>query len=210
MRIWTLALVFFALGSVVQPPQALAQIYRYTAKDGTAVFTDQLSDLPPERRAYYAKRKKEADKKLAAIRAAQSPEARAKADRAEEARRQKQKAELERQTAENRTKFLQMTQKLKAEGKRKSDEKRYWKERIKDAEAELDAALAAYRKAKKEWASLSVNATYTLFPGQVQRRQEVQASLPELAKKVEAANEYLTETIPQEAKKAGVPPGWLR
>ena len=40
------------------PGLAEAEIYKYTKKDGSVVYTDKLSQLPRERRAYYLRQQK--------------------------------------------------------------------------------------------------------------------------------------------------------
>lgn len=189
---------------------AAAQVYKYTKKDGTVVYTDKLSDLPPERRAYYNAKEKKAEEKRRRARKRMTEEERRAADL--EAQR---KRILEQELAEEaRRKQLQAIDEALAayrkEKREREQAKAYWQEKLAKAKTDLREALAAYREALEEYESLAIQPNFSLFPGQRARLEELRTKLPKLEQAVDEANLYLVEILPEEARKAGVPPGWLR
>ena len=205
-----LTLGLAAVGLAAAARTADAQIYRYEKDDGTTVFTDQLSDLPPERRAFYNRKAEAARERLEAIEASMTPAERRRA----ELQAERERVATERQDAEARAEHLAeldaALRRLERQARLEALNRRYWQERVAKARAELKTALARYREARKAWEALAIQPRFTLFPGQAERRIELEEQLPKLAAAVEAANEALTETLPAKARKAGVPPGWLR
>lgn len=204
VRIATL-LVAFSVGS-----QADAQIYKYRKKDGTVVFTDKLSDLPPERRAHYnrkaAEQKKKRERELKRMTPAERKAAELTAQREKLMAQEMAEADRQRHLAE-------IDKALRAWRKRKAkDEARraFWREKAVDAQKELDEAVAAYRAARLEYEKLAIKVSFSRLPGENARLAELLKALPELEAAVDAANKRLTETLPAEARKAGVPVSWLR
>lgn len=198
-----LALVSGALviGGLSDP--ARAQVYKYEKPDGTIVFTDKLSELPPERRAYYNKKLREQE---AARRRAeeQMTAAERQAKELEEERRALLQQEID--EADRKARLARIDAAIQAyreEVAQREQRRGYWLERKAAAEKALAEALEAYRAAQKEWEGLAIRARYALLPGQQKRIVELEKALPELAAQVEAANTYLTETLPEEARKAG-------
>jgi hypothetical protein len=189
---------------------AAAQVYKYRKKDGTVVFTDKLSDLPKERRAYYNRKKAKAKEKRRRARERMTPEER----RAADLEAQRKKILAQELAARERRRRLEAIDAALAEYREKRSRKRqreaFWREKKAKAEARLEAALAEYREARKEWEALATRVGFSLLPGQRARKLELQEKLPKLEAAVDAANTYLTETLPEEARRAGVPPGWLR
>jgi len=205
-----LVLSFVFAGLTWAPTTAAAQIFKYRQADGTVAYTDQLSDLPAERRAYYnrllaerAKRDEEAAKAArqtdAEIRAAEAERARLARQRMAEQEQRRRLAEMDR-----------TIDALKERNRQRDAAKAKWKKRVEQTRAALSKKLAAYRTTKQEWASLAIRADYTLFPGQVEKKQELQARMRELEAEVDQLVEELQVNIPEQARKEGVPPGWLR
>ncbi|MEL6185961.1 MAG: hypothetical protein AAFU79_15155 [Myxococcota bacterium] len=197
--------------SLAWPRSAEAQVYKYEKPDGTVIFTDDLAELPPERRAYYNEKEKAARERAERARARMTPEER----RAEELAAERDKlmrAEMEEAARQARLREIDaFLRDWRAKQKQASDQIGFWLEKKQKAEQDLARALAKYREAQAEWSALALKKmSFSLFPGQNARFQELQESLPELEAEVDAANVYLTETLPDEARKAGLPRGWAR
>ena len=210
MKVFGFAALVLAVSLGGAAPAARAQVYKYKDADGTLVFTDRLSDLPPERRAYYNRKEAEAEKRRRAEERALSEQERRAVEL--EAERARVLAE-ETEAAQRRRRLAELDEALRAYRRQKAERaqrKAYWQEKRTQAETALNEALLAYRSAKKEWSGLATQAGFALFPGQQRRLQELQEALPKLAAAVETRNHYLSVTLPEEARRAGIPPGWLR
>ncbi len=187
-----------------------AQVYKYTNEKGVVVFTDKLSDLPPERRAHYNEREMAAKKRREQLARSRTPEQQRTAE-LEEERRKILESRVEEQQREARLAAIeQALRDIEETSKARAETKAYWQERKATAQRELQEALDRYREAVKEYEGLAIKVGFTLFPGQQNRLLELQALLPKLEADVDRANAFLTEALPEEARRAGVPPGWLR
>lgn len=87
-----------------------------------------------------------------------------------------------------------------------------WQQRFKDARSRLEKAEARRIQLEKEKADLfAAWGSYALAPiANRQRAEEIDAELEEVQKEIDEARRYIEITLPDEARKAGVPPGWLR
>ena len=189
---------------------AHAEIYKYTDAKGTIVYTDKLDDLPVKRKKYYQKKiaqRKELESQ-AEYQAKQQIEELEKR-RAELANIQAEQ-ERHQKIQQNVAKLQKAIRTLEVEQQRRELQKIYWKERITRAQRRLAETLDSYRETKKKYEALAIKADFALFPGQLQEKYKLLENLRIEEQAVDAANIYLTETIPQEAHKQGVPPGWLR
>lgn len=203
-------LVAFVVGMVALERPAEAQVYKYEKKDGTVVYTDKLSDLPAEKRRYYAKKEAEARKAREEADAHLTPAERRRQEieREQAALKAEQLAEAERLQRQRR--LDQLLARLNEESAREADQKAYWKERVADARKRLDEALAAFHTAQEEWRQAALRNNGYALPGAMKRQMEAHERVEKAEAEVDAANEDLTVTIPAEARKAGVPPGWVR
>ena len=93
-----------------------------------------------------------------------------------------------------------------------SARKEHWQERIRDAKRRIAEGETRYRalEAKRDellgsWGGVSSGH----FEGRVEAEQ-VEQQMKQLQKDIDAARNDLENRIPEEARKAGVPPGWLR
>ena len=211
MRALLAALVTLPISTFAAPPTAYGQVYKYEKPDGTVIFTDDLAELPPERRAYYNQKEEAAREKAERARARMTPEERRAAELAEE-RKKLMEAEMEEAARQARLREIDaFLRDWRTKQEEAADQVGFWLEKKQKAEQNLASALAKYRDAQAEWSSLALKKiNFSLFPGQNARLQELQESLPKLEAEVDAANTYLTETLPDEARKAGLPRGWAR
>lgn len=191
-------------------PDAEAQIYKYAKPDGSVVYTDSLSELPSDRRAYYNQRRAELEAK------ARDEEAAMGAEEAERRRLEREKAalmEAEMAEAERRERIAAMDAQLARyrSDKRKSDvDKANWQRRMKTARDQLARMLAKFKEKQREWTSLATKPNYTLLPGQGEKQDQLAKELKALEIAIDAQIEIVEVEIPEAARKAGVPPGWLR
>jgi colicin import membrane protein len=190
------------------PAAAHAQIFKYVKPDGTVVYTDNLSQLPPKRRAYYNKmlaEQERAEKELEAkIRDEQKTRERAEARR----RALRQNAET---AGQDRLAALEAEiARLRAQNEARERAKAEWRKRYLSLRSRLDQKLEAYRQTQQKYDALAIRADYALFPGQVKEKNELRAQLEKLEKEIDALAHELNVELPAEARKAGIPPGWIR
>lgn len=201
-------LAAFALSCLAS--NADAQVYKFKKKDGSIVYTDSLAQLPADRRAYYNNLEREREERLRKIekaRGTQDVEAeRMKAER--ERILQAKIAEEERQ---------RRIEKIDAELKRikerrgaQNETEMYWRNRVKTARARLAEALGAFDKAQQEYNAIAIKGGFGLLPGQQKQMDDAKKKMDGLEQEIDALNQELTVTIPEEARKASAPPGWLR
>lgn len=202
-----LAALTFALGLA---ESASAQVYKYTKPDGTVVYTDKLSDLPADRRAHYNKLEKEAQERRKA-QVNMLGEAEVKRREVEAERKRVEQAQLEEQERARRLAEIDATlEQIRKRQAKTAGNKKAWQDRMKKAKAELKAALKEFRETQEAYNGLATKADYTLLPGQGKQKEELRKKVAALEKRVDAAIREVYVVIPEEARKAGVPPGWLR
>jgi chromosome segregation ATPase len=206
---WLLGVAALLVVTAVHGP-AQAQIFKYTKADGTTGYTDKLSDLPKDRRAYYNEllRKREQERQALESRVgrdellrreAEAERLRVEQARMDEAERSRQLAAISARLAEYKAR----------EAARAADEKD-WRDRVKAAKARLSRLLADFRAAESAYQAIAIQPMHTLLPGQGQKRDEALAAMKALEPQIDAAVEEVEVKIPTEARRAGVPPGWLR
>lgn len=198
------------LGAVLAPAVGQAQIFKYKQPDGTVAYTDELSDLPKERRVYYNRLLAERAKKDEAVeKAARKTDAEIRAAEAE-----RQRVARERMAAEERRRRLaaldETLKALRERSRAREQEKAKWQQKVAETKQELADKLAAFRSTKEKWQALAIRADFALFPGQVEEKQELRAKMRKLEAEVDALVHRLDVVIPEQARKAGVPPGWIR
>ena len=208
---WLLsALVVFPVALWAAPGEAEAQVYKFTNKDGSVVYTDKLSDLPPDRRAHYARLEEEAaqrrqaqenmlGKEEVARREAEADKQRLATAQLEEAERQRRMADLD-----------AVLQDLERRRDARDKSRAYWQQRHKKAKETLQQKLTEFRQTQEAFNALAIKPAFTLFPGQAEERDRLKAAMDKLEGEVDAAILELYTTLPDDARKAGVPPGWIR
>lgn len=87
-----------------------------------------------------------------------------------------------------------------------------WHQRFKEARSRLENAEARRSQLQKEKADLfAAWGSPALAPvANRQRAEEIDSELDEIQKEIEDARRYLETTLPDEARRAGIPPGWIR
>ncbi len=187
-----------------------AEIYKYRKKDGTVVYTDKLSDLPRSVRAKYAARERKKRQEQERLEASVG-----KAEARRRAADKERKAALERQMAQaaadqRRKALLEMIKRIDEKRGKEAKTREKWQQRVIKAQSEVDRLYAEFRNTREAYDKLAVRADFTLFPGQNQEKAKLRKKLDKLEKELDAALDELNVKIPNEARKAGVPPGWIR
>lgn len=189
---------------------ARADVFKYVKGDGTIVYTDNLSDLPEDRRAMYNRKIAERERAQEELERAVGKE---EVERREaEAKRQ----EIERQVKDEQERkqriaaFDAQIRNYRAREQAREKGKLQWQTRMKAAKQKLEQQLAEFNQKQEEFASLATRADFTLLPGQVGQRDDLQKKLKVLEQSIDALIVEIDETIPEQARKAGIPPGWLR
>lgn len=197
------------LGLVFAAGSARADIYKFQKPDGTVVYTDNLAQLPPDKREYYNKLREEREEK------------RREAERTlgkEEVQRREaeaQKAALEQarmEEAERQKRLSAIDETLKVIQQKTKDReanRETWRKRMQDAVARQVELLKQFN-ALQERVSQLVLKSYTLLPGEAEELEKSRKQLGELEKAIDQQIEEVEVRIPDEARKAGIPPGYLR
>lgn len=208
MRGTTLAVI---LGLATSSTPAWAQdIFKYVKPDGTITFTDNLSQLPETVRAEYNRKIAERDQQRA--------EQERTLGKEEFARREAEaeRAKLDRENLEAADRAARMAaieeriQAFAAVDARRQADKRSWVERVRNARALIKKLFADFQQAEATYNDLGTRASFSLLPGQAEQLEEAKKKMDALVPQLDAAIKELEVKIPDDARKAGIPPGWLR
>jgi hypothetical protein len=209
MRRWLFALssaaVLFAFA-----PDASAQIYKYKKKDGTVVYTDSLAQLPDERRAYYNRLEQERERQRQEQMRSLGKE---EFERRENERKleELQRQELDEQERQRRAAAINaVLEQIKERQRERDSSQSVWRNKAAEARKKVDGLLAEFNTTQETYQNLATKASFTLLPGQQQEMLELKEKVDKLEKELDLAIEYLEFGLPEEARKAGVPPGWIR
>jgi len=88
--------------------------------------------------------------------------------------------------------------------------KAMWQTRYRAAKQQLDKLLIEFRQTQEQHGQLAMRADFTLLPGQNKDKQDLEAKLAQLEAAIDQTILELDVRIPEQARKAGVPPGWIR
>lgn len=189
---------------------ARAELFKYKKANGTVVYTDNLSQLPAERREFYNKQREEREAKKRELESQIGKEEVAR--REAEAKRveigKQEIAETERQSrmvAINAA--LDEIQKKRAQREASRD---VWRQKMVAAREALAKKLAEFQAASDKYNSVAIKPDFSRLPGEGEDMQKAKDDMERLEKEVDALNTQVEETIPDQARKEGVPPGWLR
>lgn len=195
MKAW-FTLPLFAAALVILPHSpGRAEVYRYVDKKGTVHYTDDPDQLPEPQRSKVLRELEEKIKK-------------------EQERRRK----LREQGLEDPEERLPPAPEPAPSGphpaterlKQRKASKKAWEARA-DKARELVATLE--KKCEELKTERDINNRDRLTgarPGAGQRYQKALAAYQKCQKALETARNYLETELPEEARKAGVPPGWIR
>ncbi len=194
----------------LSPALAEAQIYKFTKPNGTVVYTDNLAQLPQEQQRHYAeeerKRAEERQRLEASLGKEELERREAEAKRQLLERQQMDEAERRRQMEELDQAILEI-QKRRAEREGVWNQ---WRQKIVAARAQQQEVWKKYQAALATFESLGIKPSFSWLPGEAEQFEQAQKDMERWGKELEALNQLIEFTIPDQARKAGVPPGYLR
>ncbi|MGF1511981.1 MAG: DUF4124 domain-containing protein [Myxococcota bacterium] len=196
------------VGLAVAGTNAQAQIYKYVKDDGTVVYTDSLAKLPKERRIYYNKLAEERAQKASAVQAEVDQDTAAR--KAAEAERARLQAEAK---ARNQARLQELDAeiaRLRSKNQIREKERDRWTSLYRQTKQRLQERLKAFEDTQQAYQALAVQAEFALFPGQKEKKFELYRQMKALETEIDDLNRRLTVEIPEQARKAGIPPGWVR
>ena len=200
----------FVFAGLLVSKSARGEIYKFVKPDGTIVYTDNLAQLPSERRAHYNKLLEEADRRRRELESQIGKEELKKremeAERGELLRKQAASRERARRLQAIDKELLAIREKRQAQEASKAS----WQKRVKDEKEKLEKLLKEFNETQETYRGLATKASFTLLPGQQEQMEAARVRLEELEREIDSSVELLSVTIPEEARKAGIPPGWLR
>lgn len=198
------------LGSLISISGARAEIYKYKSKTGSVIYTDNLSQLPAERRAYYQKvqqereeQRKELERKFGKEEVARRE---VEAKRAELARAQLDEAERAKRLAAIDAQIRSYHEKDKA----REASKGAWQKRVKDGQQRLQKLLAEFKAASDAHDAIAIKPLHLRLPGEAEEMERLERETARLEREVDQAIDEVEVKIPEDARKAAIPPGWLR
>lgn len=204
-----LVVLAIALGLSV-PFSARAELYKYKKSDGTVVYTDNIGQLPAERREYYNKQREEREEKRRQLEQQIGKEElarrEAEAQRAELERAQLAAEERERRMTEISTVLAEIQKKRAA----REAGREVWKKKINDARDALAKKVTDFQALSERVSAIAIQPDYARFPGQAEDLEKMKEELAKLERDIDALVILVEETIPEQARKEGIPPGWLR
>ncbi len=86
--------------------------------------------------------------------------------------------------------------------------KAQWQERIKEWKDKLSDAEKRYHELEQERSKIYTGAF--AWPGNKVKADEIEQKMTAVSQEIAKAKDMIQNVIPEEARKAGVPPGWLR
>lgn len=204
--------VALAVASFIALPAfpAVAQdVFRYVRPDGSVTFTDSLAALPEKVRGEY-------NAKLAA-REAQRAELERSLGKDELERRdaEAQRARVQQEIAdqaERQARLEAIDARLKAYAeadRQRQSQKKHWQDRVRSAKARLQKLYQDFKAAEASYAEISMRVSQTLLPAGDELAQ-AKATMDLLVPQIDAAIADIELKIPDEARRANIPPGWLR
>ncbi len=183
---WRGLVVALAFLGVAGAALAQSVIYRWVDRDGVVHFTDDLSKVPEPYASMYQARIREIEKKRAE----------AVGDRSDPPPSRPPPSTRKPESPPSSADAIEK-------------EREKWQARVAEWRKELDAATEALAKLDEDKGNLTNNALLRVTPQVKAQIEAVEKRREAALKRVEKAKKMLLETIPAEAKKAGVPYKWL-
>lgn len=178
-------LCFLASGPAVQAADDLRYLYQWRDERGVVNVTDSLDKVPPKYRS-------RATKLLQPGTGKDDEEIRG------DTRKMEQPQNFDTDTSPDRDEFR----------------KAVWQQRMLDAKHRLTAAESRYRQIEQRRNDLmsGVGSSGAALPTQetLDELKELDGELATARINAEKARKELEVTIPDDARRAGIPPGWLR
>jgi hypothetical protein len=91
------------------------------------------------------------------------------------------------------------------------DQEAGWRQRMKAAKQRLEDVERRYRELDQQRTELLARAPYTQSPpADRAKAEEIDQNMQKVQKEIDDARNEIEVVIPEDARKAGIPPGWLR
>lgn len=189
---------------------ARAEIYKYKKPSGAIVYTDNLSQLPPDRREYYFKLKEEREARRRELERRVGKDELVRREAEEKRVEDERQALADRERAERIAAMDAEIQALRKRNRGEHSERATWKRRMQEAETRMRRLLADFQDVSDRYNTIAIKPSFTYLPGEQEELERLRAQMENLERSVDAAIEEVEVTIPETARKNGVPPGWLR
>jgi hypothetical protein len=186
------------------PADSVSEVYQWTDKKGTVHFTDDPEQLPePQRskalRELYEKQEQEKKERKSRpktpTRLKKSPVSSYPNERLPPASKKKRPAP---------------TKVVEPERTSQKSEKEIWQEKADRARKEVQDLSEKCKRLETLRDQSSRNSLVYARPGDRQKHQQAIQDLEICQKDLKEAQDYLNKNLPEEARRAGIPPGWLR
>jgi chromosome segregation ATPase len=194
--VWTFA--------ALSPPQAEAEIYKYIDANGQAVYTDNLSALPKNRRRHYRRKQEERKRKLQAL------EDRIGKDELTRRQVDIERRKLQRQNLNKRqinARLAKLDARLRDHDRGKNARKakvKTWQDKIDRLRGRLQSKLAGHRTAKATFTQAAFQYNSSSLLGHMQRRNKASASMKRLEQEIDGLLHQINVLVPKQAQAAGV------
>jgi hypothetical protein len=193
--------ILFAFFLFVWPCRTRAEVYQWVDKNGTVHVTDRIEDLPEP---YYSRALKELKEKETLEKAfpKQNPAP--------------SQGSMQKQTSGETTVIAperipkDVPQKTPEQLPTPEEQKQHWQEKLKTARERVSELDVRCKKLETDRDIHVQNSLLFARPIDRELAASNTTSFEECNKELVAARNYLEKELPEEARKAGVPPGWLR
>jgi hypothetical protein len=196
--------IVLGVGILVAPTKGRAEVYQYVDKNGTVHYTDRIEDLPEPYRSKAWKEyleKQEQKKKTAPQPSGQSGGLEPLPDVSHDRIPPQNTSSSDTSGSSSDTYMPSVP---------KGPDKSLWQGKAEQAKKRVEELEQRCQDLEKQRGQ---NAQNNLLFSRPMDREAAQKSTAESSKcqeDLKAARRYLDEDLPEEARKAGVPPGWLR
>ena len=186
MIILIVVFLLMVWGIAEEPTPAYAETFQWVDEDGTAGFTDNVLTVPRQHRKGVVKRQAREPSRLSTVR----PQA--------EATPSEQPVEGE----------------IVGEDELASERER-WRERLQAAKAKIIELRAERGELEKQVDESRRGIWFTFGPGasDLEKRKDIpkiEQGMKDLDQQIKQLEGEVSIVIPREARRAGIPPGWLR
>jgi len=178
--------VFMAWGMAEEPTSTYAETFQWTDENGTAGFTDNVLTVPRQHRKDAVKRHVREPARSSRVPPPIEPSSSEKPVESENVDEDKPASERER-----------------------------WRERLQAAKAKIIELRAERSQLEKEGDKSRRGRWFTFGPGasDVESQQDIpkiEQAMKDIDQQINRLEKEVKIVIPREARRAGVPPGWLR
>ena len=200
VRIFTLAMaIWFCSAS-----NSSAEIYKYVDKDGNVAYTDNLAALPPERRAYYAQKKRDQAKQRKQL---ENKLGKEELERRETERKLRALDRKKLNTREFKQRKAALDARILDFDRRRAARKgkiQDWQRKLDNARSKLQDKLRQHQALRKTADQAAFQYASTAMLAHAQRREKALKEMKKLEPQIDALAQKIRVEIPAQARAAGV------